>query len=123
MTFGHIGNYALDVCEKLAKQGIHVAHYDLRFAKPLDEEMLHEVFSNYKKIITVEDGAIQGGIGSAVLEFMADHRYNAEVRRLGIADAVVEHGEQLELHNESGFGPEAIEENVHALLESVSGSR
>lgn len=120
LTIGHIGNYASEVCDRLEKQGTRVAHYDVRFVKPLDEALLHEVFSNYRKIITVEDGCIQGGFGSAVLEFMADHRYHAEVKRLGIPDSVIEHGEQIELHNECGFGPEGIEEAVHLLLESVS---
>ncbi|MFM8912292.1 MAG: 1-deoxy-D-xylulose-5-phosphate synthase [Flammeovirgaceae bacterium] len=117
LTFGHIGNYAVDVCEKLVKQGIQIGHYDLRFAKPLDEEMLHEVFKKYSKIITVEDGCVQGGVGSAVLEFMADHQYNAEVRRLGIPDRIIEHGEQLELHRETGFDPDAIEQTVLMMLE------
>jgi 1-deoxy-D-xylulose-5-phosphate synthase len=120
LTLGHIGNYAVDVCGKLENQGIRIAHYDMRFAKPLDERMLHDIFSKFKKIITVEDGCIQGGFGSAILEFMADHHYAAEVKRLGIPDAVIEHGEQLELHNEAGFGPHAIEEAIHTMLESVS---
>lgn len=119
LTFGHIGNYAVDACEQLEKQGISPAHYDLRFAKPLDEEMLHEVFSSFNKIITVEDGCIQGGIGSAVLEFMADNNYSAEVRRLGIPDEIVEHGEQNELHHECGFDAEGIMKAVKALAVSV----
>lgn len=119
LTFGHIGNYAVDVCDKLAKQDIHVGHYDLRFAKPLDEALLHEVFQNYSKIITVEDGCVQGGVGSAVLEFMADHQYNAEVKRLGIPDRIIEHGEQLELHRETGFDPDSIEQTVLLMLESA----
>jgi 1-deoxy-D-xylulose-5-phosphate synthase len=118
LTFGHIGNYAVEVCSKLEKQGISIGHYDLRFAKPLDEEMLHEVFRKYNKIITVEDGCVQGGIGSAVLEFMADHQYTAEVKRLGIPDKIVEHGEQLELHSESGFDPDSIEQTVLLMLET-----
>ncbi|NOT75395.1 MAG: 1-deoxy-D-xylulose-5-phosphate synthase [Cyclobacteriaceae bacterium] len=120
LTFGHIGNYAVEVCEKLELQGISIGHYDIRFVKPLDEKLLHEVFSKYKKIITVEDGCLQGGFGSAILEFMADHSYKAQVRRLGIPDEVIEHGEQLELHNESGFGPIGIEKAVISMLESVS---
>ena len=118
LTFGHIGNYAIEVCEKLAEQGVSIGHYDLRFAKPLDEQLLHEVFNNYKKIITVEDGCVQGGIGSAVLEFMADHQYQAEVKRLGIPDKVIEHGEQLELHRETGFDAASIEQTVLMLLEN-----
>jgi len=115
LTFGHIGNYAVEACEQLEKQGIYPAHYDLRFAKPLDEEMLHEVFTNFSKIITVEDGCIQGGIGSAVLEFMADNNYSAEVRRLGIPDKIIEHGEQFDLHKECGFDSEGIVKAVISL--------
>lgn len=119
LTIGHIGNYAVEVCERLEKSGIEVAHYDMRFVKPIDEAMLHEVFSRYSKIITVEDGCLQGGFGSAVLEFMADNNYRAEVRRLGIPDKIVEHGEQIELHRECGFDPDGIQQAVMSLLESV----
>jgi len=119
LTIGHIGNYAVEVCEKLAKQGIEIGHYDMRFVKPLDESLLHEIFQTYTKIITVEDGCVQGGFGSAVIEFMDDHGNNAEMRRLGIPDAVIEHGEQLELHDECDFGPKGIEKAVRSLLETV----
>ena len=119
LTFGHIGNYAIEACEQLAKQDIHPAHYDLRFAKPLDVEMLHEVFSTYKKIITIEDGCILGGIGSAVIEFMADNNYSAEVKRLGIPDDIIEHGEQIDLHRECGFDPGGIVEAVMQMLVSA----
>jgi len=117
LTIGHIGNYAVDVCEQFEKQGIQLAHYDLRFVKPLDEKLLHEVFSSYKKIITVEDGCVQGGFGSAVLEFMADHGYKAEVKRLGIPDAVIEHGGQHELHHECNFDQQGIANAVSEMLE------
>lgn len=119
LTFGHVGNYAIEACEQLAKQDIHPAHYDLRFAKPLDVEMLHEVFSTYKKIITIEDGCILGGIGSAVIEFMADNNYSAEVKRLGIPDDIIEHGEQIDLHRECGFDPGGIVEAVMQMLVSA----
>jgi 1-deoxy-D-xylulose-5-phosphate synthase len=119
LTIGHIGNYAVEVCEKLELQGINIAHYDLRFAKPLDEMLLHEVFKHFRKVITVEDGCLMGGVGSAILEFMADHHYRADVRRLGIPDAVIEHGEQIELHDEAGFGPKGIEKAVMQMLETV----
>jgi 1-deoxy-D-xylulose-5-phosphate synthase len=122
LTIGHIGNYAVEVCNRLLKKGIQVAHYDMRFVKPIDEEILHEVFATFKKIITIEDGCIQGGFGSAVIEFMADNNYRAEVRRLGIPDRIVEHGEQLELHRECGFDPEGIERSVRSMLESVTRS-
>ncbi len=120
LSIGHIGNYAVEVCNRLDKKGLSVAHYDMRFVKPIDEELLHEVFANHKKIVTLEDGCIQGGFGSAVLEFMADNNYVAEVRRLGIPDQVVEHGEQAELHHECGFDPDGIERTVVEMLESVS---
>jgi 1-deoxy-D-xylulose-5-phosphate synthase len=119
LSFGHIGNYVVEACELLASKGISPAHYDLRFAKPLDEELLHEVFSTFKKIITIEDGCLQGGVGSAVLEFMADHNYHAEVKRLGIPDAIIEHGEQDELHRECGFDINGIIKTVEKLLTPV----
>jgi 1-deoxy-D-xylulose-5-phosphate synthase len=120
LTIGHIGNYAIEVCENLEAKNISIAHYDMRFVKPLDEKMLHEVFSKFKKVITVEDGCIQGGFGSAILEFMTDHNYTAEVRRLGIPDRIVEHGEQRELHHECGFDVEGIQKVVIELLESIA---
>ncbi len=123
LTLGHVGNYVVDVCERLEAQGINIAHYDLRFAKPLDQTLLHEVFSRFKKIITVEDGCLQGGIGSAVLEFMVDHHYSSEVRRLGIPDGVIEHGEQLELHKECGFDPAGIENTALLMLDSIAKAR
>ncbi|MEX2230770.1 MAG: 1-deoxy-D-xylulose-5-phosphate synthase [Cyclobacteriaceae bacterium] len=122
LTIGHIGNYAVEVCDRLAKKNIEVAHYDMRFVKPIDEEILHEVFTTYKRVITIEDGCIQGGFGSAVLEFMADNNYQAEVKRLGIPDRIIEHGEQVELHRECGFDPDGIEKSVIEMLESVSRS-
>ena len=108
LTFGHVGNYATKACGQLSKDGIEVAHYDMRFAKPLDEKLLHSIFKKYKYIITVEDGCLQGGFGSAVLEFMADHGYTSKIVRLGIPDRVVEHGTQLELHRECGFDPDGL---------------
>jgi 1-deoxy-D-xylulose-5-phosphate synthase len=120
LTIGHIGNYGVEVCDKLDKQNIHIGHYDMRFVKPLDEVMLHEIFTRYTKLVTVEDGCVQGGFGSAILEFMAAHNYKAEVKVLGIPDAVVEHGEQLELHRECGFDPEGIERAITEMLEPAS---
>jgi 1-deoxy-D-xylulose-5-phosphate synthase len=116
LSIGHIGNIALNACKDLEKQGVSAALYDMRFIKPLDEEMLHEVFSRYRKIITVEDGCIMGGMGSAVLEFMADHHYSAQVKRLGIPDNVIEHGEQKELYQECGYDEAAIASAAIELL-------
>ncbi|WP_020527823.1 1-deoxy-D-xylulose-5-phosphate synthase [Flexithrix dorotheae] len=116
LTIGHIGNYAKEVTARLEKKGLDIAHYDMRFVKPLDEEMLHEVFSTFNKVITVEDGCIQGGFGSAIIEFMVDKGYASKVKRLGIPDEVVEQGEQIELQRYSGFCPDGIEKEVLELI-------
>jgi 1-deoxy-D-xylulose-5-phosphate synthase len=118
LTLGHIGNYATEVVERLKKEGINIGHYDLRFAKPLDGNLLHKIFKNYAKIITVEDGCIAGGFGSALLEFMNDNGYHAMVMRLGIPDEIIEHGTQLELHRECGFDPGGIYDSALTLLEA-----
>jgi 1-deoxy-D-xylulose-5-phosphate synthase len=112
LTIGHPGNFAVKACEKLDLHDIDAAHYDMRFVKPLDEKLLHQIFSKHKYIITVEDGCLKGGFGSAVLEFMADHGYSAHVIRLGIPDKWVEHGEQAELWKECGFDADAIVEKA-----------
>ncbi|MCE2773634.1 MAG: 1-deoxy-D-xylulose-5-phosphate synthase [Bacteroidetes bacterium] len=117
LTFGHPGNFAVEACDNLNKQGISAAHYDMRFVKPLDEALLHEVFAKHDKVITVEDGTVVGGLGSAILEFMADHGYNAQVKRLGIPDRWIEHGEQPELWKECGFDAAAIEVTAVAFFE------
>jgi len=108
ISIGHIGNEAVKACIALNQEGIFPAHYDIRFVKPLDADLLHEVFGKFKKIVTIEDGCIQGGMGSAILEFMADHGYQATVIRLGIPDGVVEHGEQQELWTFCGYDSRAI---------------
>ena len=117
LTIGHMGNYAVEACESLEKEGFNPAHYDMRFVKPLDEKLLHEIFSTFKKVITVEDGCLMGGFGSAVLEWMVDHGYQAQVKRLGIPDDIIEHGEQLDLHRDCGFDPEGIANAVKAFAE------
>ena len=116
ITIGHIGNYAIEACDKLEQEGISAAHYDLRFVKPLDELLLQEVFTKFDKVITVEDGCIIGGMGSAVVEFMARNGYKATVKMLGIPDKIVEHGSQLELHTECGYHPEGIIEAAKTLV-------
>ena len=116
LSFGHIGNYVVEACRKLKFENITPGHYDLRFAKPLDAELLHEIMGKYDKIITLEDGCLPGGFGSAVLEFMADHGYRNAVKRLGIPDKIFEHGSQLELHREAGFDPEGIVKVVRELV-------
>ncbi len=116
ITIGHIGNYAVEACKKLEKEKINTAHYDMRFLKPIDEKLLHEVFSKFKKLITIEDGTIIGGLGSAVIEFMADNNYNAKIKRLGIPDHFIEHGTQAELHKECGYDTEGIIKAVKEII-------
>lgn len=120
LSIGHPGNLVTEAIEKLEEESISVAHYDMRFAKPIDEQLLHEVFSKFKKVITVEDGCIMGGMGSAVLEFMADNNYSANVKRLGIPDEFIEHGEQNELYTECGFSPEEIAKATKEILTETS---
>jgi 1-deoxy-D-xylulose-5-phosphate synthase len=108
ITIGHVGNYAVEACEQLEKEGHSVAHYDLRFLKPLDQEMMYKIFNKFDTVITVEDGAVTGGMGSTILEFMADHGYKANIQRLGIPDLFIEQGSVDELHNECGFDTEGI---------------
>ncbi|HSZ72731.1 MAG TPA: transketolase C-terminal domain-containing protein, partial [Cytophagaceae bacterium] len=116
LSIGHVGNYVTEAKQLLQTVDLVPAHYDMRFAKPLDEELLHKIFRSFKKIITLEDGAIMGGFGSAVLEFMADNGYAAKVIRLGIPDQFIEHGEQIQLHKECGFDPEGIAKAVQSLM-------
>jgi 1-deoxy-D-xylulose-5-phosphate synthase len=116
LTIGHPGNFASAAIRELRTEGIEPALYDMRFVKPIDEQMLHEVFKHYQKIITVEDGTIIGGFGSAVLEFMAENNYHAEVRMLGIPDRLVEHGSLKQLHRECGYDASGIAEAVRDMM-------
>ncbi|MDX1904613.1 MAG: 1-deoxy-D-xylulose-5-phosphate synthase [Thermonemataceae bacterium] len=115
LTIGHIGNYVIEASKSLQKKGLNPAHYDMRFVKPLDETLLHEIFSKFDKVLTIEDGCLMGGFGSAVLEWAADKQYKATIKRLGIDDKIFEHGTQMELHKEAGFAPEQITEEVIKL--------
>jgi 1-deoxy-D-xylulose-5-phosphate synthase len=116
LSIGAIGNEAVKACIELNSEGYHPAHFDLRFAKPLDEQLLHDIFKKYNKIITIEDGCIQGGVGSAVIEFMSDHQYNCIVKRLGIPDRFVEHGEQKELWAECGYDAQSIINTIKEMI-------
>lgn len=117
LSFGHPGNFAAAAIRDLRADGITPGHYDIRFVKPLDEALLHEACRNYAKIVTVEDGCIQGGFGSAILEFMAANGYKNEVRMLGIPDRIVEHGTPKELHRECGYDAEGIAETVREMMQ------
>jgi 1-deoxy-D-xylulose-5-phosphate synthase len=116
ISIGHVGNFVVDACVQLEKDNISAAHYDIRFLKPIDEDMLHEVSKKFDHIITVEDGTIVGGLGSALLEFQADHGYKSNIRRLGIPDRFIGHGKPEELHQDCGYDVEGI---VAAVREAI----
>ncbi len=122
LSIGHPGNFAQEAIAKMSDSGISIAHYDMRFAKPLDELLLHEIFSKFKKIITIEDGCIMGGFGSAIIEFMVDQKYQSEVVRLGIPDKYIHHGTQEELWDECGFDAAAIIKTIEKLVSITHSS-
>lgn len=118
ITIGTMAHSAARAIEKVERENeISIAHYDMRFLKPLDTEMLHEIASNFKQIVTIEDGVINGGFGSAVLEFMADNNYKLNVKRLGINDTFVEHGTPEQLYNMLGLDTEGI---ARSILEYIN---
>jgi 1-deoxy-D-xylulose-5-phosphate synthase len=116
LSIGAIGNEVVKATTKLNTDGYYPAHYDLRFVKPLDEALLHDVFKKFSKVITVEDGCLEGGMGSAIIEFMVDNGYKSQVIRLGIPDKFIEHGEQPELWAECGYDAKSIEMQVKNLV-------
>lgn len=115
LSLGHPGNFAVQACRQLLTDGLNPALYDMRFAKPLDEALLHEIAGRFQKIVTVEDGTVVGGFGAAVLEFLNAHGYKADVAILGIPDRVVEHGRPEELHRECGYDAAGIAAAVRRL--------
>ena len=117
LSIGHPGNFVTEAVKILEGEGISVTHYDMRFLAPVDTESLHNVFKRFRNIITVEDGVIKGGLGSAVMEFMCDNGYRAGIKRLGIPDYFVEQGTQEELIRECGFDTESI---VKTIREAVT---
>lgn len=114
LSLGPIGHEAEKAIEQVEAQHpeMQIAHYDLRFLKPLDEEMLHEIGKNFQHVITLEDGVIKGGMGSAIVEFMADHNYKPHVVRMGIPDQFIEHGTVAELHDICGMNKEHIYKTI-----------
>lgn len=116
LSIGHPGNNVAAVVKKLEKENINITHWDMRFVAPLDKDALISVFEKFDHILTVEDGVLKGGFGSAVIEFMCDNGYHAEVRRLGIPDYFVEQGTQEELIRECGFDQGGIENAVREML-------
>jgi len=123
LSIGNIGNEAVKAAERLVKEDCSCAVYDMRFVKPIDELLLHEIFGKHDKVITVEDGCIQGGFGSAVIEFMIDNGYKADVVRLGIPDRVVEHGSQPQLYAECQYDADAIVREALSLTQNITKNK
>lgn len=122
LTIGHPGNFAAEAIRMVEKEGLNPAHYDMRFIKPLDEKLLREIFSKFNKIITVEDGTVTGGFGSAILEFMNSNGYKAEVKILGIPDSFIEQGTPAELYDEVGIDPVHIAVVIREIFKSDSAN-
>ncbi len=118
LSLGPIGKEASRAIELLEKEDISVAHFDMRFLKPLDNKLLKTIFTNFTRIITLEDASIVGGLGSAVIEYMNDNSYKAKVIRLGIPDRFVEHGTQEELYRECGYDADGITFTARNLVKS-----
>jgi len=118
LSIGPIGNEATKAIELLEKEHISVAHFDMRFLKPIDNKLLKTIFTNFNKIITLEDASIVGGLGSAVIEYMNDNSYKAKVIRLGIPDRFVDQGTQEELYKECGYDAGGIVTTVRNLVQS-----
>ena len=124
LSLGPVGNTVEEAISSLDAQHptpISVAHYDMRFLKPLDEDILHEVGKKFRRVITVEDGVRNGGLGSAVLEWLSDHGYHPEVIRLGLPDAFVEHGTVSELRHLVGIDKESIIQQITSPLSLREG--
>lgn len=118
LSIGHIGNEAEKACQSLRAQGLEPALFDMRFVKPLDEALLHDVFKSYPSVITVEDASIVGGFGSAIAEFMVDNQYSNKLIRLGIPDSLIEHGEQAELYHLCGIDSAGIAQKIAELYQA-----
>ncbi|MBN2486264.1 MAG: 1-deoxy-D-xylulose-5-phosphate synthase [Bacteroidales bacterium] len=118
LTIGHIGNFVADALDIIKGEGIEAAHFDMRFVKPLDETRLHKIFEKYQYVLTVEDGTIAGGFGSAVLEFMAANNYISHIKVLGVPDTFIGHGTQKELWRDCGIDAEGIARSAMSFFKS-----
>lgn len=120
LSFGPFGNYVMEAADELAEEDINVGHFNMRFAKPLDTELIESICQTYEHIVTIEDGTRVGGFGSAVAEYLADKPYHIPVTIMGVPDRIVEHGTQKELHREVGLDPEGIKEKVREVVSMYS---
>jgi 1-deoxy-D-xylulose-5-phosphate synthase len=119
LSFGPVGNFVVEALDRAAAEGVSAAHYDLRFAKPLDEELLHEVGHRFARVVTVEDGVVTGGVGSAVEEFFARHGYAVKVDKLGVPDSFIPHGTPAEQYRMCGYDAEGIFRTVMAAASAA----
>ena len=120
LSIGNTGNFVVEADKYFIKEGLDIAHFDMRFVKPIDKELLHTIFQKFDKVITIEDACLQGGFGSAVIEFMVDNNYKSELVRLGVPDEFINHGTQQQLYTECYFDVGAIKESVHKLISRKS---
>ena len=116
ISIGPIGNMIIDITTHLKHEGIKIGHYDVRFLKPLDSSLLHLIFKQYRHIITIEDGALAGGLGSAILEFASDHNYHNQVVRFGVPDVFIEHGTQEEQRIKCGYDKQSVLKRINKIL-------
>jgi 1-deoxy-D-xylulose-5-phosphate synthase len=119
LSIGHTGNFVVEASKLLQNEGITIAHYDMRFVSPIDQIILDEVAGKFSKVITIEDGMIEGGFGSAVIEYYSSTKNNTKVRRLGVSNRFVEHGSQAQLYRECGFDVEGICNAVREMVTKV----
>jgi len=120
LSFGPFGNYVMEVADDLESEGVNIAHFNMRFAKPLDTDLIDEICHTYEHIITIEDGTKLGGFGSAITEYLADKPHHIPTTIMGVPDRVVEHGTQEELHAEVGLDPEGIKAKVKEVMQAKS---
>ena len=122
LSIGTVGNHVVKANKILQNDNINIAHYDMRFVKPLDEDLLHNIFKKFKSIITIEDGIINGGFGSAITEFMIKNEYKANIKYLGIPDEFIQHGTQEELYKICGYDTGSLVKTVKNILKQKSKS-
>ena len=116
ISIGHIGNMIIEIINEFKSNDILIGHYDIRFLKPLDKKLLHQVFKKYTTILTIEDGCISGGMGAAILEFKNEYNYSQQIIRFGVPDRFIEHGSQKEQREECGYDKQSVINKLKELL-------
>jgi 1-deoxy-D-xylulose-5-phosphate synthase len=116
LSIGHIGNEVIEVVNRLEEQGIKVGHYDMIYVKPIDEEILDEATKRYHSIITIEDGTVMGGLGSAVAEWLTRHDRTTQLRMLGVQDEFVHQGTVAQLYERCGMDAQSLEKTILSLM-------